>query len=72
MARVELFLRVVFDFQGVPAVGQAFADEIFRVFANEHPNISLTPVNMAPEVDLMVKRSQSARIAENMLPENES
>jgi len=27
------------DFRNVPTIGQAFADEIFRVFANEHPGI---------------------------------
>ena len=61
LARVELFLKVVFDFQGVRTIGLAFADEIFRVFADEHPGISLIPINMVPEVDLMVKRAQFAR-----------
>jgi anti-sigma regulatory factor (Ser/Thr protein kinase) len=63
LARVELFLTVVFDFQGVPTIGQAFADEIFRVFSNEHPNIHLIPINMAPEVELMVRRALIAKIA---------
>jgi hypothetical protein len=39
--RVELFKTVIFDFDGVPTIGQAFADEIFRVFANAHPQIML-------------------------------
>ncbi len=34
LARVELFKVVVLNFEGVPLVGQAFTDEIFRVFAN--------------------------------------
>jgi hypothetical protein len=53
-------------------ISQAFAGEIFRVFANEHPNTSLIPINMVPEVDLMVKRSQIARIAGITLPEIKS
>ena len=33
LARVELFKTVLFDFAGVETIGQAFADEVFRVFA---------------------------------------
>jgi hypothetical protein len=33
LARIELFKIVLFDFSGVETIGQAFADEIFRVFA---------------------------------------
>ncbi|MGH9432761.1 MAG: STAS-like domain-containing protein [Terriglobia bacterium] len=63
LARVELFQTVVFDFKGVPTIGHAFADEIFRVFANEHPKIHLAPINMDLEVGQMVKRAQLAQIA---------
>ncbi len=45
LARVELFKVVVLNFEGVPLVGQAFTDEIFRVFANAHPEIQLAPIN---------------------------
>jgi hypothetical protein len=31
VARLELFKTVLFDFAGVPTIGQAFADQIFRV-----------------------------------------
>jgi anti-sigma regulatory factor (Ser/Thr protein kinase) len=43
LTRVELFSQVVFDFSGVDTIGQAFADQIFRVFAQEHPNVNLIP-----------------------------
>src|SRR3569623_814985 len=33
LARVELFKIVIYDFKGVAAIVQAFADEFFRVFA---------------------------------------
>lgn len=59
LARVELFKQVVFDFKGVEAIGQAFADQIFRVFANEHPEISLLPINMTKEVEAMISRARS-------------
>jgi anti-sigma regulatory factor (Ser/Thr protein kinase)/biotin operon repressor len=43
LARVELFSQVIFDFTGVETIGQAFADQIFRVFATEHPEVQLLP-----------------------------
>ena len=57
LARVDLFETVVFDFKGVDAIGQAFADEIFRVFANDHPDIRLLPIHMSKAVEQMVKRA---------------
>ena len=33
LARVDRFEEVILDYSGIRAVGQAFADEIFRVFA---------------------------------------
>ncbi len=57
LARVDLFETVIFDFTGVAAIGQAFADEIFRVFANNHPDIRLVPVHMSKAVEQMVKRA---------------
>lgn len=56
LARIELFKVVLFDFTEVPTIGQAFADEIFRVFANEHPSIQLTPIHVNSEVKRMIER----------------
>ncbi len=56
LARVENFRTVTFDFNGVPTIGQAFADEIFRVFQNEHPDIRLVPVNCSDEIARMISR----------------
>jgi anti-sigma regulatory factor (Ser/Thr protein kinase) len=58
LARVENFEHVVFDFKGVTMIGQAFADEIFRVYINRFPNIALVPVNMNENVSKMVARAQ--------------
>ena len=60
LARIDKFQNVIFDFEGVPAVGQAFADEIFRVYANNHKNIILLPVNMVVSVEKMVNRAIAA------------
>jgi anti-sigma regulatory factor (Ser/Thr protein kinase) len=59
LARVERFEYVIFDFDEVQNIGQAFADEIFRVYASSHPNITLHPVNMELDVEKMVKRATS-------------
>lgn len=61
--RFERFRHVVLDFDGVAEIGQAFADELFRVFAAEHPDVRLIPVNTAPAVAQMVSRALKA--AEN-------
>lgn len=59
LARVHLFKTVIFDFTDVDAVGQAFADQIFRVFANDHPDIQLLPIHMSKSVADMVHRALS-------------
>jgi hypothetical protein len=56
VSRLELFKTILFDFTGVPSIGQAFADEIFRVFANEHPAISLLAIHTNSEVQRMIAR----------------
>ncbi len=55
------FKTVIMDFDRVPTIGQAFADEVFRVFAQKYPDISIKPINMNETVEFMVKRVQSAQ-----------
>ena len=62
LARVELFKFVVFDFKEVPNIGQAFADEIFRVFSKQHPDIRLTSINTNVEVSKMIERAKAGLI----------
>jgi anti-sigma regulatory factor (Ser/Thr protein kinase) len=57
LVRVEKFTNVIFDFQGVRSIGQGFADEIFRVYAQKHSDISILPLNMSEDVEMMVKRA---------------
>jgi anti-sigma regulatory factor (Ser/Thr protein kinase) len=59
LARVDLFRTVVFDFSGVEQIGQAFADEIFRVFARAHPGIELEFVHANVPVRNMIQRARS-------------
>jgi hypothetical protein len=57
--RFERFKSVILDFAGVEEIGQAFADEVFRVFQNAHPDTRLVPVSMSPSVKDMVSRAKS-------------
>lgn len=61
LQRVDRFRHVVLDFGGVSAIGQAFADEIFRVFAQAHPEVELLPLHAVPEVQQMIRRAEVAR-----------
>ena len=56
LVNLEKFKSIILDFDKVPGVGQAFVDEIFRVFKIKHPDIQITPVNMNDSVAFMVKR----------------
>lgn len=56
LSGLEKFKSIIFDFDQVPMVGQAFADEIFRVFQHRHPKITLQPIRMNDTVKFMVNR----------------
>ncbi len=55
---LEKFREVVLDFTGVEMVGQGFADEVFRVWQREHPEVRLLPVHMSEPVAFMVERAR--------------
>jgi anti-sigma regulatory factor (Ser/Thr protein kinase) len=60
LLRIDRFRRVVLDFQNVNQIGQAFADEIFRVFVRGHPSVNVQFINANDEVIRMIRRVQSA------------
>jgi anti-sigma regulatory factor (Ser/Thr protein kinase) len=57
--RVEKFKTVLLDFSGVDSIGQAFADEVFRVFVRRHPEIALIPVKLNEDIRRMIRAAQS-------------
>ncbi len=59
LTRIDRFDTVLLNFSGVESIGQAFADEIFRVFAHHHPNIELDEINSNTQVKRMIKRARS-------------
>ncbi len=63
--RVEKFKTVLLDFKDVDSIGQAFADEVFRVFIRRNPQLELIPIHMTEGVAQMV---QAARKNNDWLP----
>jgi anti-sigma regulatory factor (Ser/Thr protein kinase) len=58
LARFERFREIILDFNDVDSIGQAFADEIFRVFVSQHPNNYLYHINANEQVTAMIKRAR--------------
>lgn len=54
LVRFEKFREIVLDFTNVVTIGQAFADEVFRVFQLQHPDIHLRPINTSKQVEKMI------------------
>ncbi len=55
----EKFKEIVLNFEGVKEIGQAFTDEIFRVFKNEHPDINLLVINTNDDINKMIAHVES-------------
>jgi len=51
------FKYIILDFAKVTALGQAFADEIIRVFPLGHSDVKMEPINMSPAISFVVKRA---------------
>jgi len=58
LARVDRFKVVIFDFDGVEVIGQAFADEVFRVFRHQHRDIELVYIKANKNVQQMIRRAE--------------
>jgi hypothetical protein len=59
VARIDRFKNVFFDFKGIDSIGQAFADELFRVFRNENQSVNIHVNNAAPQVQSMITRAEN-------------
>lgn len=53
---LEKFSRIILDFRNVETVGQGFVDEVFRVFQNQYPHITIDYCNANEDVTFMIKR----------------
>lgn len=57
LARFDCFKEVMLDFERVPMIGQAFADEVFRVFQAQQPDIRLWWRHTEPDMERMIRRA---------------
>jgi anti-sigma regulatory factor (Ser/Thr protein kinase) len=59
LARFEKFKIVVLDFSQIDTIGRAFADEIFRVYQNAHPDINLAYAGASESITKLIAEIQS-------------
>lgn len=61
LTRFEKFREVSLDFTGVETIGQPFADEIFRVFSEKNPKVTITYSHASAQIDKMIAWVRGAR-----------
>lgn len=59
LAGLDKFKIIIMDYDQVPTIGQAFADEIYRVFKSKRPEIKIQNINMNEAVKFMVERAKN-------------
>jgi hypothetical protein len=64
VARFGSFAEVILDYAGVQQIGQGFADEIYRVFAADHPDIKLVSIRTSPDVKRMIDYVQRGGLSD--------
>lgn len=57
LSGLEKFKKIILDFKNVDTVGQAFADQVFRVWKGRHPDIEIGYRNANKNIIFMIKRS---------------
>jgi biotin operon repressor/anti-sigma regulatory factor (Ser/Thr protein kinase) len=60
MSQIHKFKEVILDFKDVTTIGQAFADEIFRVFGNQHPDVLIRVENLNPSLKPMIDHARQS------------
>ncbi len=56
LSNLDKFNHIILDFKDVPTIGQAFADEIFRVYKNNRPEVKIEAINTNENIDFMIGR----------------
>lgn len=60
MQNLDRFRVVELEFGGVKAMGQGFADEIFRVFSLQYPDVEVHAVNASSAIQAMIQHVQTS------------
>lgn len=56
---LEKFQKIILDFTNIVSVGQGFADEVFRIWFSQNPDITIEVKNANPDVQFMIKRARN-------------
>jgi hypothetical protein len=65
LSGLELFREVILDCKDIEYIGQAVADEIFRVFKNMYPDTFITAQNANSEIQYMINRAINTKLKKN-------
>jgi len=57
LSGLDKFHEIILDFKGVETVGQAFADEVFRIWQAHHRRIKIKYENANDNIVFMIKRA---------------
>ena len=60
LRRFDRFREVMLDFTGIDEVGQAFADEVFRVYKISNPEINIVAIGANAQIRGMINRAMAA------------
>jgi len=63
LVRFHQFQEVLLDYQGVESIGQAFADEIYRIYARNNPEVEIVSTNTNDQIKKMIKRAQEQSLS---------
>jgi len=61
LSGLDKFKKIILDFKGVESVGQAFADEVFRVWQNRHANIEIKYIYANENISFMINRAMPTK-----------
>jgi len=59
LAGLEKFKTIELDFKDVKTIGQAFADEVFRIWQAQHKDVKFIIKDANENIMMMIKRAQS-------------
>ncbi|MGA1868416.1 MAG: STAS-like domain-containing protein [bacterium] len=62
LAGLDKFREIILNFKGVNALGQGFADEVFRVFKRQHPDIVIKTENLNPSIAAIIRHVADNKI----------
>ena len=62
LEEVKSFKSICFDFAGIKEIGPAFADELFRVYKNNHSDKKIEFINSNEYVSKMILRTMEDKI----------